>query len=459
MSNFDLHYSLRIKWLVYEPYYEKYKKQTGDIIKTSYGTSVESYCSYGPYKMIKLQDDKEIQLVKNDKWYGYSDGKHDGEFQTTNINISIVESPETMEQLYLQGKLDHFGLTPDMAEKYRGNSKLCYRPKDFTFKLSFNSDYNALKSRETKGVNKRILSYQDFREAISFSIDRNELVAQCIPTNSAGYGLLNYNYVSNPETGEVYRNTEQAKQALCNVYDVVSEDEITGCDMDRARDKLMKAYQEALDKGDIKPTDQIELEFLVYEADAAYVKIANFVQNTLNEVSIGTPLQDRIKIVTTPDIDYYEHASEGKYEIILSALGGEAMNPYALMECYAVEDVSKEYGYKAKKEQVTITINGQQITKSFFDWYQALCSGEYATANNEDRVTILAGMEEAYLKSYVALPLFYSCAIALASDKIQDGSEFYVPGVEYGGIRMLTYLYTDKEWDEYCKEHNYQLLE
>jgi len=65
--------------------YEANKKKTGSIVKSSYGTAVDNYMSFGPYKIASYQPEKEMRLVKNENWYGYTDGKHDGEFQTTDV--------------------------------------------------------------------------------------------------------------------------------------------------------------------------------------------------------------------------------------------------------------------------------------------------------------------------------------------------------------------------------------
>ena len=457
ISDFYLKYNLGSNWLVYEDLYEKNKKETGDIVKTTYGTSTDNYMSYGPYKLVEYQTDKQITLEKNDKWYGYTDGKHEGQFQTTNIDCQIVEAQATALQLFLQGKLDRIDLVADDMDKYRSSDYAVFTPESYTSKITFNSDKDALKKRQTSGINKTILSYQKFRKGLSLAIDRIAFATQCTATHKAGYGILNNLYISDPETGETYRSTEQAKQALCNYYGVDSEDQITGYNKEEAAKLITEAYNEALKNGDIKENDTVELEYLVYSNDDAYVKIVNFVQDAFSEAAVGTPLEGKIKIKMTPDADYYDHAQQGKFEMIMTTWGGSALSPFDIMECYAEDGKFFEYGFKPKKVQLTININGKDITKSFYDWYKELVNGEYSTADVNTKVTILAGMEQCILEQNCTTPLYYRTKASLYSQKVVLGTDVFVAEIEYGKNRHMTYSYDDASWQEYCNDNNNQL--
>jgi len=457
ITDFYLKYNLSSNWLVHEKTYEANKKQTGDIIKTSYGTSVENTISYGPYKLTEYQTDKQITMAKNENWYGYSDGKHEGQFQTTNINCQIVPTQATALQLFLQGKLDTVSLVAADMDAYRTSDYILYTPQSYTTKFTFNTDKAALKNREVAGVNKTILSYKDFRKAISLAVNRAEFAAQCTATHSAGFGLFNYNYVYKPETGDLYRNSKQAQDVLCKLYGVDSEEDITGYDKEQAAKLFTDAYNAALAAGDIKAEDKVELEFLVYNSDETYVKIINFVQEALNVATVGTPLEGKIMIKMTPDEDYYDHAQQGLFEMIMSTWGGSSMDPYGIVECYCDEETMFEYGFKPKSEELTIEVNGQAITKTFYDWYQALVNGEYAAADADTRLVVLAGIELGILETYNCTPMYYRTATSLESQKVNQGAEEYVQIVAFGGVRHLTYNYTDAEWEEYCKSQNNQL--
>lgn len=457
ISDFYLLYSLSSNWIVNKDVYEANKKETGNLTKTTYGTSVDKYMAYGPYKLTEFQLDKQITLEKNDKWYGYTDGKHEGQFQTTKVNCQVVEAQATALQLFLQGKLDTVSLVADDMESYRSSDYIVFTPQTFTSKITFNSSKEALKDRETKGINRAILSYREFRKGLSLAIDRADFAAQCTATHKAGFGIFNYNYVSDPSTGELYRNTPQAKAALTAYYGVESEDQITGYDKEQAAQLITSAYNDALAKGDINEGDTVELEFLVYNNDDALVKVVNYIQKAFSEAAVGTPLEDKIKVKMTADPDYYDHAQQGQFEMIISTWGGSSMDPFGITECYADEGKLFEYGFKPKKTKLTIDINGESITKSFYDWYDALCNGEYAVADVNTRVTILAAMEQLILDENCTTPLYYRTSASLSSRKVIQGTDTYVQIVGFGGIRAMTYAFDDAAWDAYCTENNNQL--
>ncbi len=457
ITDFYLKYNLASCWLVHEETYEKYKKPTGDIIKTTYGTSVDTYMSCGPYKVTEFQVDKQIIFERNENWYGYSDGKHEGLYQTTAINTQIVPAQATALQLFLQGKLDNVSLTAEDMGTYRTSDYIMYTPESYTTKFTFNSDKTALKGREVPGVNRAILSYKDFRKAFSLSIDREEFAAQCTATHSPGFGLLNYMYIYDPETGESYRNSEQGKQALMKLYNADNVEDITGYDKEQAKELFTKAYNDALAAGDIKAGDKVELELLTYNSDAIYVKMVNFVQDAINAATVGTPLENRVTIKMVPDEDYYDHAESGAFEIIMSTWGGSSMDPYGLMEVYCDEETYSEYGFKPTIEKWTINVNGTDITKTFYDWYQALVNGEYAAADPDTRLQVLAGMEHGLLETYATAPIYYRTATSLYSQKIEYPTYDYVQLLGFGSVREIKYNYTDEEWAAYCQQNNNQL--
>ena len=68
-------------WIVYQELYESGKTQIGDLVATNYGTSVDTYMSYGPYKVTSYEVDKQIKMERNPAWYGWTDGRHVGQYK------------------------------------------------------------------------------------------------------------------------------------------------------------------------------------------------------------------------------------------------------------------------------------------------------------------------------------------------------------------------------------------
>lgn len=456
-TQFYVCYSMEIG-LVYEELYEACKTQTGDIVKSSYGTSADTYMSYGPYKIVSYQADKEMKLTKNENWYGYTDGEHEGQYITTDIYVQYIDEPATELSLFLQGNLDEYGVGTTDMETYANSDYIYYMPTTYAYVFTFNTDEESLKSEDADGVNHSILSIKDFREAISLSLDRQSFATQCLAGSDAGYGLIDYVYVCDPDTGELYRNSEYAIQALCELYGVTEESQITGYDKDAAAALFESAYAQAIESGLMSEGDRIELDYHVYADTENNQNRVNFLQSSIDAATVGTSLEGKVTINLLVDEDYYNNCMAGMCDIAFTAWGGEDMSPYAMMQCYTDSTYNLVYGYDGESEMITITVNGEELTMSAYDWYKELVEGTYATADSDTRNQILAGMEKGILEYYGMAPLAYLNEAVMYSQRIVLGSDTYVNSlVGFGGLRMMTYTMDDDEWAEYCASQNNQL--
>jgi hypothetical protein len=107
---------------------------------------------------------------------------------------------------------------------------------------------------------------------------------------------------------------------------------------------------------------------------------------------------------------------------------------------------------------MTITVDGQEITDTAYNWYVALCMGDYANADADVRNSILAQMEEQVLEYHGMAVLAYLCEGIMYSQRVVLGSDTYVNSlVGFGGIRDMSYTMNDEEWAAYCAEQNNQL--
>lgn len=458
LTPFMFYYAVSSISLVREDLYEANKQKTGDIVKTSYCTSAEKSASCGPYKVTEFQADKYIHLEKNENWYGWTDGRHKGQYQTTGYDIQFITDLETLTNLFLQGKLDALSLDAVRMEKF-GNSE--YRidaPQSYTWKFSFNMDKRALKAEETAGVNRSILSYLDFRKGISLCIDRQKYVDTISIGSDPGFGLINYMYVAEPESGLLYRDTPQAKKALCEFYGTSSVEDITGYNREEAASCFQKAYDAAIAAGDLKATDKIQIDYHIYSESDINKRTVAFLQEAINSAAKGTSLEGKVIINAVVDENYYTNMKSGKVDLAMTGWGGSSFDPYGILWCYCDEAALSEYGFHPERETLTINIEGKDYTKTYNEWYMALCNGEYTAAPIAVKNTILASVEKALLGYYNMIPVRYMNSASLDSQRIIEGSDHYINQlVGFGGIRFMTYTMDDEEWDSYCKENNYQL--
>ena len=442
---------------IYEPMYEELKQDTGDIVKSTYGTSADKWISCGPFKLTTYQADKHIVFERNENWFGYNDPRYEGLYQTTGIDVEFVDDPATRLNLFLQGNSDYVSLRTEDMELYGNSDYAYYSPLSYTWVLSFNTDPEMLATEDTDTACHSILQLQDFRHAISLSLDRVGF-SQTVAASEPGYGLLNYVYICDPDTGELYRDSEYAKQALCELYGVEDESQITGYDKQAAAELFQAAYDEAIADGIMTENQTVELDFHCWEDTKLYQDWTNFIQAAINDATVGTSLEGKVTVNLVVVEDVYTDCENGLADMACTSWGGADMDPYSMMQCYTDPAYNLVYGYDGTTHQITINVNGEDITMSAYDWYQELCMGEYAVADLDTRNQILAGIEKGVLEWYGQVVLFYDVSAGMYSQRVIPGSEEYINSlVGFGGTAFMTYTMDDAEWAEYCASQNNNL--
>lgn len=455
ISAFNAVYALSIA-PIYEPLYEANKETVGNLVKSTYGTSADKWISSGPYKLTEYQADKHIVFEKNENWFGYSDPRFEGMYQTTGIDISFEDDPATRLSLFLQGRSDYVELQVEDMELYGSSKYTYYTPEPTTWVLRFNTDPETLEAEDTNTVCHSILQLEDFRHAISLSLDRAD-ISQALAA-APGYGLLNDSYISDPGTGALYRDSEYAKQALNELYGVDEDGEIAGYDKNAAAALFQFSYHNAIAQGLMNATKVIELNLYCPDASKLYQDWVSIIQAAIDNATIGTSLENTITVnlVVVNDVD--TSCKSGLADMAITPVSGAVMDPYSMMQIFTDPAVNLVYGYDATAHMLTINVSGEDISMSVSGWYEALCHGEYAAADVDIRNQILAAMEKGILEQYGQVVLCYDMAAGMYSQRIVLGSEEYINAlVGRGGIARMTYTMTDAEWDEYCASQNNSL--
>lgn len=444
--------------LVKEDLYEAYKKDAGGLTKSTYGTSKDAFMSYGPYRIVSYQADKEMILTRNENWYGYQEGEYYADkYQTTDINLQEIDNSSTTFSLFLQGKLSVAGLSADQITTYANSDYIYYTPDTYVYSLFINTDLETLKAEDGEGVNHSILSILDFRKAISLCMNRQDF-SQYMWGYEPCYGLLDEVYMCSLESGIKYRSTPQAQQALCDLYGMESVDEITGYDVEAASALFQSAYEQAVEQGLMTATDKVQIDFHSYGSDTIYQSQSDFFMSSIQAACKGTDLEGKVTVNMVTDENNISNMRAGVCDMILTSWGGADTDPYWMMLCYCTADYNLTYGYDVNSQMMTINVDGEDITMSAYDWYMALHETTYVTADLDTRNTVLAGMERQLLEYYGAIPLSAYSSAVLYSQRIVLGSEEYINSlVGYGGLSQMTYTMDDAEWEAYCAGKNYQL--
>lgn len=513
LAGFNLYYSLTSNWIVKEDLYEScLTSSTGadgvEVWSSTYNTSVETTSSYGPYKLVEFQTDKFMRYEKNENWYGWTDGKHeyvdpnDGQtypmYQTTAIECEVVEEAATRKLMFLRGELMGYGLGSEDFDTYR-SSEYCYAtPAETIFFLILNGYLEAIQSREAAAdfdktqYDLETMTVLEFRKAVALTYDKDLFAATVSPARSGAYGIIGNAYVWDVDTGALYRDTDQAKQALCNAYSVdVSEyaslDEaaasITGYDPEQAKVFYGEAFTKALEAGYITDEDgdgisdqTVRIEYCISADSDFMTQTIDYLNEKMAEVTAGTPFEGKVQFVKSAPYgnEWSDKIREGLSDTVLGGWQGSALNPFSLTDQY----VNPAYMYDANWFDATtvdmtleLTVDGEarSITMNLREWSDALNGAAVTTedgntynfgdgmADPQDRLTILAAIETQILGTYNYLPMLQDGSMALLSQQVYYVVEEYNPILGRGGIQYLRYNYDDAEWAAYVAENGGEL--
>ncbi len=490
LEGFYLHYNLTSSYLVNIPLYESLIVENGGVFTNAYGTSLETSFSYGPWMLVKYQSDKEIELVKNPYWYGYSLPENEGLYQTTCIHYDWIEEPETAYQQFFAGKLDAKGLDKDHIDDYLTSDYTYLSEGDSVFAMVFNPDMDALVANQAAAgpnINKTILTVKEFRMAMSFAMDRQAFCLATSPMNAPAFALYSGQIVADPDAGLFYRTTDEAKNVIVNFWGLADEigegklyadvdeaiDSLTGYNLAMAREYFDKAYDIAIETGLMDEDDVILIIVGTPNNTAAFYNAGyDFIVNKYTEAVVGTKLEGKLTFTRDATLgNGFSDALRNNTVDMLFGVGwtGSTFDPYGLFEVYVNPNYQYDSSWDAEANFATITLDGVNYTASVYDWTYSMM-GVPVTAKLDDgtevtldvavtnnNMQILAALENIILQNYNFIPLMGDSSAALKGMQIEYFLEDEVFPMGRGGIKYMTYNYTDAEWDAFVLEQGGQL--
>ncbi|MCB9498887.1 MAG: hypothetical protein H6687_03270 [Bacillales bacterium] len=496
----DLNYfltSLTSNWLVYKDLYEANFDTTGELKTTTYGTSLETTMSYGPYKLESFQDAKQMVFVQNAEWYGFTtldngalyseteflvDGEHVQQYQTTKVVIDVM-TDAAAKQSFLSGDLDDWSPSSDELSTYSTSTQLYQVYETYTMSFFFNTNVDDLEALDESAgnTNSVVLSNINFRNAFSLAIDRTEWV-----TKTAGYApaysLLNslyyYDVYDNPDS--IYRNTDEAMQAIVDLYGIEygegkayatlkdAYESVTGYNLTEAKALMAAACDELVAAGLYTEGEDIYIKIAYKKGaldsdDQAQVQlIQNYLNAALEGSGFGTITLEAVGGIASR----YAAVPAGEYAIGYGAWGGAAFYPFSNFQVYMDPDsydINEAADWDPTTETFEITFPddakygtyaGQSVTMTYQDWSNSMeGSGDFAEANFDVKLFIAAALEEQYLGFYYRIPLATSTSCFLLSYKVSYFTENYNIMYAFGGLRLMKYNYTDAEWEAFVAAH------
>ena len=477
-----------------------------EVWSSTYGTTLETSVSFGPYVISSFLADQNMHFVKNENWWGYTDGKHiyqDPEdekyyqmYQTTEIDLQVVAEANVRKSMFMAGQLMTYGLQSEDYATLRYSDYCHATPGTTIFFLILNGHKESIENRENAAdfdktkFDLEMLTNTAFHQALGLSYDKDLFAATISPSRSGAFGIIGKGYIYDPESGAQYRDTDQAKKVLCDFYGVdytkypsldAAVDAITGFDVEQARVYFNQAFQEGLAAGFI--TDEngdgicdqtIEIEYCISQDSDFMTQTINYLNQKVQEVAEKTPFNGKIIFVkSAPYADWDQKIKEGLSDTVLGGWNGSAMDPFGLTDLYT--NPSYQYDaawYDATKIDLTINVpvNGvdTDVTMTLRQWSNVL-NGSAETVNGveynygsgqadvETRLDILAACEGKILESYNYLPMLQDGSMALLSQQVYYVRDEYNPVMGRGGLAYTKYNMNDAEWFAYVAEQGGEL--
>ena len=490
LQGFQLKYNVGIP-LVNVDLYNACATETDGVYTNNYGTSVETTMSYGPYRLAGFQSDKEIVLEKNPEWYGYALEENEGLYQTDRITYTYVAEASTAFEMFLNGELDVIGLDVDHIGDYSSSEYTYFDEGASVFAMAVNPNLEALTANQAaagENINKTILTVKEFRMALSLGIDRAKFISATSPTNAPAFALYGNTIVGNPETGSFYRDTDEAKQVIVDFWGLTEEvgegkmypdydaaiDSITGYNLEMAKSYFDAAYDKAIEQGLMDEDDVIEIIIGLPASRPFYVNGYDFMVNNYTEAVKGTKLEGKLTFKKDDTIgNSFGDALRNNQVDMLFGVGwsGSEFDPYSLMEAYLSPNYQYDASFDFTAEMLDITLGDVSYTASAWDWYQVINGTPLEvtkTGTDEkvelvlpytmdeelaaDRLHVLAALEGAVLQNYDFIPLMNDASAKLKGMKIEYYTEDEIYPLSRGGVKYMTYNYTDAEWDAFVTE-------
>lgn len=502
LSGFNFYYAVNsfslVKTDVYDELLKKTETASGVAWTSTYNTSVETCWSYGPYIMDGYQLDKSMHFTKNENWWGYNDGKHiykdpnNGKYysmyMTTDIDCQLVSEVATVKQMFMAGQLMSYPLQSEDVDTYRSSDFCHFTPGQATFFLILNGYMDVIAQRESAAdfdktkYDLETLSLTSFHRALGLCYDKQAYCDEFSPSQSPAFGLISNAYIYDVDTGSKYRDTDAAKQVLCDVYGVDTSkyatlddavNSITGYDPEGAKEWFETAYKEAIDAGYITDSDNdgicdqtIKITMVngaTSEASDKSKRMLKWMTEKANEAAEGTGFAGKIEFVTSAPVgdEWSNQIRGGLKDMVMAGWNGSALNPFNCARWWVTSSIAYDANWVDYKTiSLTINIDGEDITMSVYDWAYCL-NGDMKTVNGKDynfgegmvdsdtRLQILAAIEGKVLTTYSYLPFSTDGSLSLLSQKVFYVIEDYNPVMGRGGITYMRYNYDDTEWDAY----------
>ena len=351
--------------------------------ENTYGTSLETTSSSGPYILKDWVRDQSRTYVKNEK------DPLASVYTIDEVQERVVEDATTNLTLFENGDTDYVSLSGTNYDKYAEDPRLQFSESAGVWSMYVNS------ASETNPI----LANKDFRSALFYGVDRDLIAKEIYKTaKPAPYFVPTFRFL---KPGLDYRDTDVAKALI---------PENNGFDGNKSVEFFNKAYEANGNK-------QIIAQLKYFDTSDSMKKMAEFLEEQY-EGLFGTDKFD-LQLQAIPWQSAYEDMEKGNYDLAFGSWGGWVFNPWAGMEVYVSD-------YQGKHDRFA--------NAEFDELFKRTMKGDLLF-KEEERLAALGRMEEIMYEEVAFIPIYQSRSAALFSDRVTLPTKKYLPVVGFGTLQ------------------------
>ncbi|HCE12911.1 MAG TPA: peptide ABC transporter substrate-binding protein [Enterococcus sp.] len=259
-----------------------------------YALTSEDAVYNGPFMLTEYDGpgtDIQWSLTKNEDYWDAAN------VQLTKVNFDVVKDSATAFNLYESGQADDITLSGELAMQNVNHDDYIVQPSATTQYLEMNQA-----SEDSPFRN------ESLRQAISYSIDRQQLVDNILGNGSiAAVGFVPSDLAFNPDTKADF--IEDAQTTL-------------DFDEEQAKEYWEKAKSEL-------GVDQLSFELLTSDTDQSK-KLAEYIQGTLQQTLDGLT----VEVTNVPFSVRLDRSNSGDFDMVMNNWIGDYADPINFLELF-----------------------------------------------------------------------------------------------------------------------------
>ncbi|MGN0314906.1 MAG: peptide ABC transporter substrate-binding protein [Fusicatenibacter sp.] len=301
-------------------------------------------CVYnGPYCMSELVEDNKMVWTKNTEYWDAENTHLDA------INWYLVAEDSTAATMFDNGELDVLQTSGDYSVKYKGEAEagnVQLNTSDYpgTVYLAFNF---------TTGGSSGLMSNAKIRKALSYAVNREEMISAVYGRYKPAYGLISPAITFD---GSSYRS--QSEEPLTAEYQEYAGN----------AEKLQALFQEGLDElGVTTPLSDITVTYLSYGSTMENQTEREYLQQIWQQM-----LGIKVELNTVGDYSLFKAERDaGNYDIMNSGWWSDYNDPLDYLDVFYSGIYSSTGGYSnAEYDALLDSLDGEGDNAKRFEIYE-----------------------------------------------------------------------------------------